>query len=218
MSLQPPIGLLGGSFDPIHHGHLRSAIDVCNLLKLQCIELLPNYMSPHKSQTHASNDHRMAMLTLAIDGCPQLAINDSELMSQQACYTVDTLAKLRELHPTRPICFLIGMDSLLNLTTWHRWQDILDLCHLVVSARPGSNLPDKGVIAQLLTERQTTDENALNMRAGGLIYLHQAHPLAISSSEIRALCAQQQSCQFLVPQNVYHYIKSHQLYGFNNLG
>jgi len=214
VNLLSPIGLLGGSFDPIHHGHLRSAIDVCDLLNLQQVELLPNYMSPHKSLTHASNDHRMTMLKLAITDCPQLVINAQELISQQACYTVDTLTKLRDLYPTRPICFLIGMDSLLNLSTWHRWQDILDLCHLVVSARPGSSQPTIGVISDILTQRQTLDAHALHAQLSGLIFIHQTHPLAISSSEIRTLCSQQKSCQFLVPHGVFQYIQKHQLYGY----
>jgi len=212
MSLQQPIGILGGSFDPVHHGHLRSALDICDTLALDCVHLLPNFMSPHKSVSHASDVHRLAMLTLATETCDQLTIDPQEINSNEACFTVDTLEIIRLRHPNSPLCFLMGMDSLCAFTRWHRWQDILTLCHLVVSARPGCEAPTQGETAQLLSERQVIDSQLLTQQLSGHIYLHQANPLAISSTEIRALCRVNKSSQFLVPDNVNHYITKHQLY------
>jgi len=212
MELQQAVGILGGSFDPIHHGHLRSALDVCDSLALDGIHLLPNFISPHKSISHASDHHRLAMLTLAIEDCEKLRIDPQELNSNTSCFTIDTLEKLRLSHPTSPLCFLMGMDSLRSFTHWHRWQDILDLCHLVVSARPGWDLPTDGDVAQLLTQRQVNEPSALHQQLAGKIYLHQAYPLAISSSEIRELCRREKSIKFLVPNNVQQYISKHQLY------
>ncbi len=212
MSLDSPIGILGGSFDPVHHGHLRSALDICDALSLSSVHLLPNYISPHKSVSHASDHHRLAMLKLATANCPQLAIDEQELKTNNACFTVDTLEKLRAHYPNSPLCFLMGMDSLRSFTHWHRWQDILKLCHLVVSARPGWEVPSDGDSAALLAQHQTTDYRQLHQQMAGNIFLHQAYPLSISSSDIRALCRNEQSCQFLVPDSVNEYIAKHQLY------
>lgn len=212
MNLQSPIGILGGSFDPVHHGHLRSALDICDALSLSSVHLLPNYMSPHKSVSHADDSHRLAMLELATSNCPQLTIDARELNTSSACFTVDTLENLRKLHPNQPLCFLMGMDSLRSFTHWHRWQDILKLCHLVVSARPGWDIPTEGDCAALLDQYQTTDYEQLHQQLAGCIFLHEAYPLSISSSEIRTLCRRDKSCQFLVPDSVNQYIRQHKLY------
>lgn len=212
MGLSEPIGILGGSFDPVHHGHLRSALDVCDALSLESVHLLPNYISPLKSVIHASDIHRVAMLQLATEDCPQLTIDLRELSTSEASFTVDTLEQLRQLHPQRPLCFLIGMDSLHSLTYWHRWQEILTLCHLVVSARPGWQIPVDGEVATLVTTHRVHDSKALHQQLAGAIYIHEAYPLSISSSEIRSLCQHNKSCQFLLPQNVLNYINKHQLY------
>ena len=213
MSFGPSIGLLGGSFDPVHHGHLRSALDVGNALGLQNIHLMPTYISPHKTQNHATNEQRLAMLNLAVKYSPQLSVDEQEINQPQRSYTVDTLTALRLQYPNQPLCFLMGMDSLLSFTQWHRWQDILSLCHLVVSVRPGWSLPTgDGDVAQLLQQHQTQHPDKLHQQLNGLILIHQVHPLSISSSEIRALRAQGQSCQFLVPENVNQYILDQQLY------
>ena len=210
--MQQAVGIFGGSFDPIHHGHLRSAIDVADLLKLHSIHLLPNYRSPHKQQNQSSNQHRLNMLNLAIENCDQLVIDEQEINVSSASYTVNTLQQLRHRYPHRPLCFLMGMDSLLSFTTWHRWQDILSLCHLVVSQRPGWPLPTTGDIAKLLTNHRCFDIADIHNNLAGRILIHHAHPLSISSSEIRKLRQQNKSCQYLLPQNVNDYIISHQLY------
>ena len=212
VNIQQAIGLLGGSFDPVHHGHLRSAIDVADLLNLQSIYLLPNFRSPHKTANQSSNQHRLDMLRLATSDCEQLEVDEQEITVPGASYTVDTLQSMRQQHPNRPLCFLMGMDSLLSFTTWHRWQDILSLCHLVVSSRPGWSLPLTGDIVRLLTDHRTDDVNDLQRRLAGHIFIHEAHPLSISSSEIRQLRQQNKSCQFLLPKNVNDYLIKHQLY------
>ncbi|PKF57575.1 nicotinic acid mononucleotide adenylyltransferase [Alteromonadales bacterium alter-6D02] len=210
--MKKPIGLFGGTFDPIHHGHLRSALDIASVLDLEYINIVPNHRSPHKQSNNTSNEHRLAMLKLAVEHCPQLSIDERELHVEGPSYTVNTLETLRTNHPERPICFLMGMDSLLSFTKWHRWQDILSVCHLVVSQRPGWPLPDQGEIAQLLDKHRCIDADILHQTLNGHIFIHHAHPLSISSSEIRDLTSRNQTCQFLLPDAVNAYIVKHRLY------
>ena len=206
------IGVLGGTFDPIHLGHLRSALDIAQDQKLAKVYLMPNHTPPHKKQPQASNEQRLTMLKLATEHCAQLTIDTRELDCDGLSYSVLALESLRQEHPDTPLCFLMGMDSLLSFTTWHRWQDILSLCHLVVSSRPGWSLPLTGDVQRLLADHHTDDINELQRSLAGHIFIHEAHPLSISSSEIRQLRQQGKSCQFLLPQNVNDYLIKHQLY------
>jgi nicotinate-nucleotide adenylyltransferase len=215
----PPIGIFGGTFNPVHHGHLRSALDICQHLNLQEIQLMPTFMSPHKLVTQAktishdiSSDHRLAMLNAATDYCPTLSVSDYEVKRAHISYTVETIEYFRQKFPASPLCFLMGMDSFVNFTRWHRWQDILNQCHLVVSDRPGYAIGDSSDINALLLKHQTTSITDLHASLGGAIYLHHAHPLAISSSAIRHLVETHQPVTYLTPPCVEDYINEHQLY------
>jgi len=224
--MKPAIGLFGGSFDPVHHGHLRSAIDVCQHLNLQQVTFIPAFVSPHKtnnvensaqsalemSGNHQHVYHRFTMLEMATKDCKQFSVSDYEIKQPKTSFTVDTIKHFRLKNPDTPLVFLMGMDSFVNFTTWHCWQDILASCHLVVSHRPGYCLTKGSNASQLLAKHQTTSLQALHSTLGGLIYLHEDHPLSISSSNIRALVSQGQPITYLTPPNVEHYIKQHQLY------
>ncbi|MGB1298831.1 MAG: nicotinate-nicotinamide nucleotide adenylyltransferase, partial [Psychrobium sp.] len=110
--MESPIGLFGGTFSPVHHGHLRSALDICQALELSSVTLIPNYQSPHKAAQDVSAQHRLAMLKLATSISPMLNISDIEISSANTSYTVDTVRSFRAQYPDRPLCFLMGMDSL----------------------------------------------------------------------------------------------------------
>jgi nicotinate-nucleotide adenylyltransferase len=217
--MSPPIGIFGGTFNPVHHGHLRSALDICQHLNLQEIQLMPTFMSPHKLVTQQNTtiddingEHRLAMLSAATDYCPTLTVSDYELKRADISYTVDTIEYYRQQFPKSPLCFLMGMDSFVNFTRWHRWQDILNQCHLVVSDRPGYAINDNADIKTLLAKHQTMSIADLHTSLSGSIYLHQAHPLAISSSAIRHLVKTHQPITYLTPPCVENYINEHKLY------
>jgi len=215
-----PIGIFGGTFNPVHHGHLRSALDICEHLQLQEILMMPTFMSPHKMHSHQGHDieyvsnnaHRLSMLRAATKHCEKLSVSEFELNDAQVSYTVNTIAHFRTKFPNTPLCFLMGMDSFVNFTRWHRWQDILVECHLVVSQRPGYDINENDEINTLLATHQTSDISDLHESLGGSIYFHHAHPLSISSSSIRQLVQTQKSITYLTPPSVENYIIKHALY------
>jgi len=217
--LTQPIGIFGGTFNPVHHGHLRSALDICEHLNLQEVLMMPTFMSPHKLVELKNNDeyvnnneHRLAMLRAATDDCNQLNVSDFEFNRDQVSYTANTIAHFRAQWPDTPLCFLMGMDSFVNFTQWHHWQDILNQCHLVVSHRPGYVIDSSDNINVLLNKHQTTSVSTLHNTLGGSIFLHCAHPLSISSSSIRQLVQTQKSITYLTPTSVENYIIKHGLY------
>lgn len=207
-----PIGIMGGTFNPVHHGHLRSALDISDALSLTNVILMPTYMSPHKASNNIDTTHRLAMLKLAVQESPVLQTSDYEIKRQQVSYTAQTIDYFRAEHPQTPLCFLMGMDSFMHFTTWHRWQDILKQCHLVISPRPGYEIAANSDAAKLLAAHQTSSVESLHRALGGFIFLHHAHPLSISSSGIRDLQSNKQPITFLTPPRVEAYINTHQLY------
>lgn len=210
--MKPAIGILGGTFDPVHFGHLRSALDIAQDLDLASVHLMPNNTPPHKKQARASNRQRLTMLEIATKNCDKLHIDARELATGGMSYSVLAMAALRSELPDTPLCFLMGMDSLLTLTTWHRWQELLSLCHIIVSQRPGWPLPQTGDVAALIARHRCHDYGELAQQLAGKIVIYQAHPLAISSSQIRALIHHKKSPQFLLPDDVIGYINQQQLY------
>lgn len=218
--LLPPIGIFGGTFNPVHHGHLRSALDIGQHINLQEVLLMPTFMSPHKlinpqhdQISHDKNSqHRLAMLNAATSYCPGLNVSDYELKRAQVSYTINTVEHFRQQFPDSPLCFLMGMDSFAHFTSWHRWQDIIKQCHIVVSHRPGYTIDAQSEISALLAKYQTTSVSRLHASLGGTIYVHHENPLAISSSIIRRLIQTHQPITYLTPTCVEDYINQHQLY------
>jgi len=206
------IGFLGGTFDPVHFGHLRPALEIQQALNLQSLYLLPNYIAPHKEKTLATAEQRIEMVKLAIQDTPEIQINTQELLRSSPSYTIDTLKLLRQQHPDTPICFIMGMDSLINFDSWYQYQDILNYCHLVVSHRPGWDPTFNEIVTGLLTQHQTQDPSILHRSLAGCIYFQSTSQLAISSSQIRQLLATKQSINFLTPQSVCTYIKEQHCY------
>ena len=206
------IGFLGGTFDPIHFGHLRPALEIQQALNLQSLYLLPNYIAPHKQKTLATTAQRIEMVKLAIQDTPEIQINTQELLRSSPSYTIDTLKLLRQQYPDTPICFIMGMDSLINFDSWYQYQDILNYCHLVVSHRPGWDPTFNEIVTGLLTQHQTQDPALLHRSLAGCIYFQSTSQLAISSSQIRQLLATKQSINFLTPQSVCTYIKEQHCY------
>lgn len=206
------IGVFGGSFDPVHNGHLRMALELAETLGFDQMHLLPAYRSPLKDTAQASGDQRLQMVELAVDNCAALAVDAREILSGQATFTYDTLAQWRaEVGPDASLCWVMGTDSLLNFDRWHRWQDFLALANIIVVARPGFSLPEGGVLADWLIQNQVSAEQVVEQAQGGVALLQQ-RLLPISATDIRAAIAAGHSAQFLLPESVWNYICEYRLY------
>lgn len=208
-----PVGVFGGTFDPVHYGHLRTALELVEQLQLQQLRLMPCALPPHREPPACAARHRAAMVELAVAGEPRLVCDTRELGREGVSYTIDSLVELRrELGQGQSLCLVMGCDAVLGITTWHRWQELLDWAHLVVIARPGWQLPVAGPVADWLRQHRLADRRVLRERPNGGTLIEELRPLAISSTEIRRLLAAGRSPRYLLPQAVLDYIQSHRLY------
>jgi nicotinate-nucleotide adenylyltransferase len=196
------MGIFGGTFDPIHYGHLRTAFELLQLLRVPEVRFMPAGNPPHRERTVASNALRLRMVEVAVTGQPGFTVDDRELRKTGPSYSVETLTELRAEHPRRPLCLVVGMDAFLGLPKWHRWRDLLELGHLVVAHRPGWRAPDTGTLGELLAARATSQVSDLHDSLGGRIYIHAVTQLEISSTEVRALIAAGRDPRFLMPDGV----------------
>lgn len=196
------MGVFGGTFDPVHYGHLRSAFEVLQALNFDEVRLMPCGTPPHRSSTVAPDALRLAMVRAATEGQAGFVVDDRELSRDGPSYSVDTLSALRREFPQRPIALIIGMDAFLGLPKWHRWQEILRLAHIVVAHRPGWRAPDIGPLGELLADRGTHRIGDLHRAKSGHIYILDVTQLEISSTEIRELVAAGRDPRFLMPDAV----------------
>lgn len=208
-----PVGIFGGTFDPVHYGHLRSALELVERLELQQLRLMPCAVPPHRDVPTCDATHRAAMVELAVAGEPRLCCDKRELERRGTSYTIDSLVELRrELGQQCSLALVMGCDAVLEITGWHRWQELLDRAHVVVIARPGWQLPAEGVVANWLQAHRLTGPGQLGAQPCGGVLIEELRPLAISSTEIRSLLGSGRSARFLLPQAVLDYIQSHSLY------
>jgi len=207
------IGLFGGTFDPIHFGHLRAALEAREKLGLSSLRLLPAGDPPHRSDTVATPAQRLAMLDLATASCPGLQVDDRELRRAGPSYMVDTLAEVRDEAGTAPVLLLIGQDAVNALDSWHRWRELFSLAHLVVMRRPEAHFRCTGELLQQIQQRRVTQPAELLKAPAGRVLPLEVTQLDISSTLIRHLLAEQHSPQFLLPDPVLDYIRRQQLYG-----
>ena len=211
------IGILGGTFDPIHYGHLRLAEEMLELANLGQIRFIPAGTPPHRDAPQVSAQHRSAMVRLAIADQPAFVLDDREVERTGKCYTVDTLRELRaELGSAQPLCLLMGGDAFLQLHTWHEWEQLFELAHIVVGSRPGYTLGDRmhtatSALRRHYQQRLCAAEVLSQSPAGGIAEL--AIPeLEISATLIRSRVAENRSIRYLLPNTVADYIHQHQLY------
>ncbi len=206
------IGILGGTFDPVHCGHLRLALEIREQLSLDVVRLLPASNPRLREPPRADGARRLELLSAAVDGVPGLEVDARELNRDGPTYTVDTLESLRQEFPDTVLVFILGMDSFQNLDRWHRWQDLPGLAHLAVAHRPGGALPGLGPIADLLAQRRCDDVATLAAAPAGCIMICEPPLLDISATRVRALVAEGRSIRFLVPDKVIELIKRTRCY------
>lgn len=217
------VGLLGGTFDPIHFGHLRLAQELADALGLHEVRFIPAANPPHRKQPAASAVHRAAMVRLAIAGNPVFGIDECELeryiLSGEPSYTIDTVLALRRQFEdddeAAAFCLLMGGDALMGLATWRRWEELLELCHVVVAHRPHAVPQPEQMPAALQAqwrERMTDRPQVLLQQRGGRILVQRITPLDISGSAIRDGLQRNASPRYLLPDDVINYIEAYRLY------
>ena len=213
-----PIGIFGGTFDPIHNGHLRLAQELAVNLALKEVRFIPAGRPPHRPEPAVASERRLEMVRLAIANNPLFAVDEREIHKQVPCYTADTLRELRQaLGVEQPLCLLMGADQFMGLSSWHDWQKLFELAHIVVAHRPGfpqiswaDSLPD--ALQQALKQRQLNEIQALHETPNGGILTQAITPLDISATYIRHSLQAGGSPRYLLPDVVLDYIQTHQLY------
>lgn len=204
------IGLFGGTFDPVHFGHLRPAVELAEAFKLNTLYLAPNHRPAHRGPTQASTPHRIAMLQLAIENTQRLAVDAREAMRDKPSYTVDTLTEIHQEQPDAQLLFFMGLDAFAKFDTWHQWQRVLELANLVVMRRPGAAHSDFS--SQLLATQQTNCGITVSDTKSGVIEECDVTQLAISATDVRRRIDQQLTVRFLLPEAVSEYIVTESLY------
>lgn len=215
-SMSETIGIFGGTFDPVHFGHLRLAEEARQHLGLTKVRWIPAGQPRHRAAPQVTGLHRLDMVRLALGDNPAFELDDAEVTNEQPSFTVPTLERLRrELGGQQPLVLLLGADAFAGLPSWHRWEELLSLAHVAVSHRPGfpvepASLPAE--LAQIYERSSLSDPSALAERPAGGIISFAMTQLAISATQIRRLLHNGDSPRYLLPDAVIEYIAQHQLY------
>ena len=218
MSSVAPIGILGGTFDPIHYGHLRLAEELAGKLRLEQVRIVPSGTPPHRSAPGASAEHRLAMVERAAAGNKRFVVDGREVRRSGPGYTFDTLAELRaEAGATRPLVLIVGADAFLEFATWHRWHEIFGLAHVAVAHRPGyplerwsERMPQP--LAREYAARLMQQPLATHLSPAGGVVVVPFTALDISATAVRDMLHAGISPRYLVPDVIIEYIQIHRLY------
>ncbi|MFI3122372.1 MAG: nicotinate-nucleotide adenylyltransferase [Methylococcales bacterium] len=203
------IGIFGGTFDPIHYGHLRSALELKELFELEHVRLIPCAQPVHRDLPTTSALQRLEMLQLVTQNQNDFIVDAQELKREGGSYTFDTLIALRSNYPDVPLLLFVGSDAFNNFTTWFRWQELFDLAHVVVITRPNAALNS---LNEFFKMRLTNDKQILKNHLAGHLFFQQITQLEISATAIRGMIATRKNPRFLLPDAIIDYIYQHQLY------
>lgn len=204
-------GVVGGTFDPIHRGHVEPVVDVCRDIAFDKVRYVPAATPPHRSSPAVAARHRLAMVKLAIAGHPKFIADDADLQRDGPSYMVDTLAQLHAAHPHETFALILGMDAFLTLPEWHRWRGILQSAHIVVMNRPGWTPP--ATLPSWWAASRITDWRVMQTSRAGCIVEHTVTPVDASSTAVRAAIAHGRVPTKWVDAKVATYILEHGLYG-----
>jgi nicotinate-nucleotide adenylyltransferase len=212
------IGIFGGTFNPIHFGHLRPALEITEALPLQELRWVPSALPPHREEPEVDAQLRLQMVKVAVLSEPRFRVDDRELRRPGPSYTVDTLESLRQELATEPLALLIGMDAFLGLHTWHQWSRLIEMAHLIVMQRPGvystaqyrqKMHPD---VKALVDQHSVTDARHLHQLKSGKVWFHAVTQLAISATGVRRVIKSGHSARYLTPDRVLEVIEHNRLY------
>jgi len=209
------IGIYGGTFDPVHFGHLRPALDVLEALQLKQVRFIPCGQPPHRQSPHADAKQRSQMLHLAIDAHADFVVDEREIQRSGPSYMIDTLRSLKQEMPEEKFCLIIGMDAFCDFDTWKEWLQIFDLAHIVVTHRPGFVFGGSQASDALTSEvisRSVKDKQELARTDSGRILFYPVTQLDISSTKIREAVKQNRDLRFLMPDAVIKYIVCEKIY------
>jgi nicotinate-nucleotide adenylyltransferase len=205
------INVLGGTFDPIHLGHIGIARAVAQECQLNRVDLMPCHLPPHRQSPGVSAEHRLNMVKLATAPYPELGVQSMELERSSLSYTAETVRLLHQQQPNARINLIIGMDSLSRFCSWHQWQTILEHANLIVCRRPGYS-PTQGDAAKLLSQYSCPSLVLFQQQQNGSIWLSSNNMIPISATELRLALQQQQPVQQWLATDVFAYIQQHKLY------
>ncbi|HQT42832.1 MAG TPA: nicotinate-nucleotide adenylyltransferase [Halothiobacillus sp.] len=203
---KPLLGILGGTFDPIHLGHLRLAEEAREALGLERVLFIPAAAPPHRPQPALPALVRLELVQAAIGGNPYFVADQRELDRAGTSYTIDTVQSIHASFPAHHLVLILGMDAFNGLTQWHRWDELLDWVHLAVATRPGATVA--GAAAQLLSDRQINITQMQQQSAGGIVSLEMTR-LDISATAVRAKLHAGHSVRYLVPENLLNPLVAH---------
>lgn len=215
MQLIEPFVFMGGTFDPVHNGHLRTALELQQWLNVSHVTLIPSGEPVHRSAPGCSARDRLAMVELAVADAAPLRVDPREVNATSPSYSALTLKSLRKsLGAERPICMVMGMDAYLSLPSWKDWDTFLSLCHIIAVGRPGyAHVAD--ITMDAFTQRhQVHSTDVLWQQPCGAVMMHELTPLGISATQIRNLVSQRLTPRYLMPDQVWEYIKHNKLYGY----
>ena len=206
------IGIFGGTFDPVHYGHIKPAISVKQALNLSQLRFIPNRVPPHRAEPWLSVEQRLLLLNTALKDYPDVIIDERELNRDGPSYMVDTLSSLKKDFPGEGLCLIIGMDAFFGITSWFKWRSLFELCHLVVTGRPGFD--QNSIEGQFdsddyafLSRRITTDANALSAQETGKILVQSVPQLDISSTQIREKLLDDEQIRQWMPEPAYQKLR-----------
>ena len=210
--MDKPLGILGGTFDPIHYGHLRPAQEILRALDLAEIRIIPAANPPHRRPPVATPEQRLRMVELAVAGVPGFTVDDREFRREGPSYTVLTLESLRREFGERPLYLLMGLDAFEGIETWHRWQRLPELAHFIVMTRPGWEFPAGERLPPWARDRLVRETSKLTQAGAGKIYFQAVTPQDISATRIREALARGEPVEAWLPFAVLEYIRANRVY------